>query len=111
MALRGFNTSSDTITLKGNHILCSRCKRPDGSWGFSELDLNDCLGNNNGKFVWGGGSFADSAAQVHLALEGADARPMLHAQLNDRHGSVQSASVNLAECIQNEAGGLEYMHC
>lgn len=64
-----------------------------------------------GKFVWGGDSFADSAQQVHLALEGGEGKPMLHAQLNDRHGSVQSASVNLGECIQNEAGGLEYMAC
>lgn len=53
----------------------------------------------------------DSASQVNLALEGGEGRPMLHAQLNDWHGSVQSASVNLGECIQNEAGGLEYMHC
>lgn len=64
-----------------------------------------------GKFVWGGESFVDSASQVHLALEVGEGRPMLHAQLNDWHGSVQSASVNLGECIQNEAGGLEYMHC
>lgn len=35
--------------------------------------------------------------------------PFLHAQLNDRHGSVQSASVDLGECIQNEAGKLEYL--
>ncbi|KAH2909303.1 hypothetical protein KXW25_004166 [Aspergillus fumigatus] len=111
MSLRGFHTTCDTIVLKDKHILSSRCKRPDGTYSFSEIDLNDCLGNNNGKFVWGGESFADSASQVHLALEWGEGRPMLHAQLNDWHGSVQSASVNLGECIQNEAGGLEYMHC
>lgn len=46
-----------------------------------------------GKFVWGGSNFAHSAAQIHLSLEGKDGTPWLHAQLNDRHGSTQSASV------------------
>jgi hypothetical protein len=64
-----------------------------------------------GKFVWGGDNFADSASQVHLSIEGEAGVPYLHAQLNDRHGSVQSASVNLGECIRNEVGELEYMAC
>jgi hypothetical protein len=51
MSLRGFHTTSDTIVLKDKHILSSRCKRPDGSYSFSEIDLNDCLGNNNGKLL------------------------------------------------------------
>lgn len=64
-----------------------------------------------GKLVWGGDNFADSASQIHLSIEGESGVPYLHAQLNDRHGSVQSASVNLGECIRNEAGGLEYSAC
>jgi len=46
-----------------------------------------------GKFVWGGNNFAHSASQIHLSLEGQEGTPWLHAQLNDRHGTTQSASV------------------
>ncbi|KAJ5623971.1 cyanovirin-N family protein, partial [Penicillium lagena] len=87
-----FHTSSVNITLRNRHTLSCRCERPDGSWSYSRLDLNECLGNNNGEFVWGGHNFAHSASQIHLSLEGKDGTPWLHAQLDDRHGSTQSAS-------------------
>lgn len=64
---------------------------------------------NQGKFIWGRTSFAESASQIHLSLEGNEGIPFLHAQLNDRHGSQQSASINLTERIQNENGQLSYL--
>lgn len=54
-----------------------------------------------GKLVWGGGNFAHSASQIHLSLEGKEGTPWLHAQLNDRHGSVQSASVSGVPAVEN----------
>ncbi|RMJ23520.1 CVNH domain-containing protein [Aspergillus sp. HF37] len=107
----GFQNSSTGITLQNRHTLRCQCAKPDGTFENSQIDLNECLGNNNGKFVWGGDNFADSASQIHLSIEGEAGVPYLHAQLNDRHGSVQSASVNLGECIRNEVGELEYMAC
>ncbi|RJE26799.1 CVNH domain protein [Aspergillus sclerotialis] len=106
-----FQNSSTSITLRNNHFLHCFCQKPDGSYECSQIDLNDCLGNNNGKFVWGGDNFANNASQIHLSIEGEAGVPYLHAQLNDRKGSVQSASVNLGECIRNEAGALEYGAC
>lgn len=44
----GFQTSSNNITLQDKHYLRSQCMKPDGTWESSRIDLNDCLGNNNG---------------------------------------------------------------
>ncbi|KAI9925520.1 hypothetical protein ASPWEDRAFT_173194 [Aspergillus wentii DTO 134E9] len=103
-----FHKSSQNITLKDNHILTGNCRTRKNAWLYSEIDLNKYLGNVNGKFHWGDNSFTKSASQVHLALEGGEGRPMLHAQLNDRHGGVQSASVDLGESIRNEGGELVF---
>ncbi|BDD57751.1 hypothetical protein MAP00_003095 [Monascus purpureus] len=107
--MSSLHTSTVDITLQHRHLLTCQCRKPDGTWCSSTLDLNDCLGNNNGKFIWGRTSFAESASQIHLSLEGNEGIPFLHAQLNDRHGSQQSASINLMERIRNENGQLSYL--
>jgi hypothetical protein len=45
-----FHTNSININLRNRHTLSCRCQRPNGSWGYSQLDLNRCLGNNNGMY-------------------------------------------------------------
>ncbi|OJJ42866.1 hypothetical protein ASPZODRAFT_137010 [Penicilliopsis zonata CBS 506.65] len=106
-----FYKSADRIILEDNHILSCRCRDKDGQMKYARFDLNTCIGNNNGRFHWNGHDFTSSASQIHLTLEGNDRAPILHAQLNDRHGSQQSASLNLGDCLKNVNGKLEYMEC
>jgi len=46
-----FSESSKDITLKNNNILCAQCRKLDGSWKYSECDLNCIIGNKFGKLV------------------------------------------------------------
>jgi hypothetical protein len=41
-------TSRD-VSLADGHVLEATCRKKDGSWVNSSLDLNTCVGNNNGK--------------------------------------------------------------
>ncbi|KAJ5892090.1 uncharacterized protein N7473_008318, partial [Penicillium subrubescens] len=87
-----FHTNSININLRNRHTLSCHCQRPNGSWSYSQLDLNRCLGNNNGDLIWGGDSFAHSATEIRISLEGPDKAPWLHAELNDHDGTHQCAS-------------------
>lgn len=44
-----FSDSSQHIELKHGHILKAKCKNSRGDWVDSEIDLNSCIGNLNGK--------------------------------------------------------------
>lgn len=46
----GFQNFSMDIYLQNQHSLHCQCKKLDGSYGHSQIDLNDCLGNSNGIF-------------------------------------------------------------
>jgi hypothetical protein len=77
--------------------------------------------------IWGGDSFAHSATEIRISLEGPDKAPWLHAELNDHDGTYQCASVsvncvyegrsliqvqvNLSECIHNHIGVLTFKPC
>lgn len=44
-----FHASAENIRVDDGHILRASVNGQD-----AELDLNSCLGNNNGRFEWGG---------------------------------------------------------
>lgn len=48
--MSSLHTSTVDITLQHRHLLTCQCRKPDGTWCSSTLDLNDCLGNNNGLY-------------------------------------------------------------
>jgi hypothetical protein len=50
-----FHHSAQNITIEDGHILKAELANMDGEWVEAEFDLNDCIGNNNGAFEWGGG--------------------------------------------------------
>jgi hypothetical protein len=43
-----FHYSAENIRVDDNHMLRARLQRADGEWNDSELDLNNCIGNDNG---------------------------------------------------------------
>jgi len=66
------------------------------------LDLNSCLGNNDGNFEWDGQQFSLTANNISLSIE--NGQPILKAELRDQNNSPVSASINLAERIENQDG-------
>ncbi|EUC27741.1 hypothetical protein COCVIDRAFT_99346 [Bipolaris victoriae FI3] len=103
-----FYHSAEDIRIDDGHILRARLRTADGEWNDSEIDLNTCIGNDNGHFVWDGQGFADSADNAHFALEGADNVPVLRATLRDVDGNEETRDINLGERITNEDGHFRF---
>ncbi|KAL8370378.1 hypothetical protein RB595_000651 [Gaeumannomyces hyphopodioides] len=81
------------------------------------IDLNTCLGNNEGPFEWGVrvrasntyvAYFADAGQDVCVSLEGDDRVPVLRACLADSECNYHFRDVNLAERIGNNIGELYF---
>lgn len=102
-----FNTSSSNIRVDDGHILRATLRNGNGDEVESELDLNSCLGNNNGRFEWGGRDFSGSAENITFTVEGDAQVPILRARLQGSNDSSDS-DVNLAERIGNDNGSLSF---
>ncbi|KAJ5788988.1 uncharacterized protein N7518_005999 [Penicillium psychrosexuale] len=107
----GFHKSSNGINVKDKHILTAYCQKPGGETTYSELDLDGFIGVNKGRLAWGAHDFSKCARDVELKLEGPENNPILHAKFDDGQGNVQESEVNLADCIKNIDGRLNYMEC
>jgi hypothetical protein len=51
LSTMSFNGSAQDIRVEDNHILRARLSKGDGEWVDAELDLNNCIGNNNGRLI------------------------------------------------------------
>jgi hypothetical protein len=106
--MRGnFSSSSQQISIDGDHDLIARCRAVDGSEKMSALSLNKVLGNDNGRFVWvdDGGNFGASARNVRLVDNGR----ILEAELKNIGGEWQWSRVWLDERIGNNNGDLMFV--
>lgn len=128
--MSSFNISSQNIGLRDDCILYAECETADGDWVSSELNLNTCLGNNDGipppppseysevhvtnlniepgSFQWGGVNFAETASSISFSIEGGANQPILRAVLKSADQEPVEADVNLAERIQNIDGVLSF---
>ncbi|KAK4545015.1 hypothetical protein LTR36_003566 [Oleoguttula mirabilis] len=99
-----FHASSRDIRLEGPRCtLVAECADTQGHFRSSNLDLNDCFTNSNGRLCWArGGNFASSARHIRLA----DGGNALEAELGDGRGGWQYNKVWLNERITNEDGRL-----
>jgi hypothetical protein len=61
-----------------------------------------------GHFNWDGQNFTQSARNITFSVEGPDAQPLLHAELQNRAGDYVPNDINLAEHIGNENGQLVF---
>ncbi|GKZ68075.1 hypothetical protein AnigIFM60653_006903 [Aspergillus niger] len=102
-----FRTAED-IRVEDGHILIARVANEEGEMVESTLDLNSCIGNEEGRFLWGGNDFAGSAEDISFAIEGEDNVPVLRARLQNSEGEAFDADVNLGEHVTNNNGTLEY---
>ncbi|CAI6336430.1 unnamed protein product [Periconia digitata] len=80
----------------------------DGDWCDAEFNLNDVLGNDEGRIHWDGVNFADSVENVEFHIEGGGEVPVLRCFCRDSEGEEFARDVNLAERIQNENGRFIY---
>ncbi|RDW79118.1 CVNH domain-containing protein [Aspergillus mulundensis] len=90
--------------------LVGDCEDQRGGWHHSRLRLDSCLGDNEGRFEWGGNEFTEHATNIRFnPEEGASRVPVLRADLRDSSGKYQrNKDVNLAERINNRDGNLEF---
>ncbi|KAK3293788.1 CVNH domain-containing protein [Chaetomium fimeti] len=103
-----FHLSAEDTRVDDGHMLRARLRNEEGEMVDAELDLNDCVGNNDGSFEWGGVNFAESSDGISFELEGDDAVPILRATLANMEGESIDADLNLGERIHNVDGHFEF---
>jgi len=87
-------------------MLVAECINANGHRHRSELDLNSCFANTNGRLCWvKGGNFAASSKNIQLVDNG----QALEAELGDGRGGWQPNKVYLNERITNDDGRLEML--
>ena len=94
-----FSRSSSNIYLSGN-TLCAVCKDSQGNDHNSSINLNNLIGNIEGKLTWGESNFAASSSNISLSGS------TLSAQCKDSNGNVHNSSINLDNYISNIEGTL-----
>jgi hypothetical protein len=99
-----FHITGSDFRLEGKHILKGNLCDLDGIESPAEVNLDHCIGNNNGRFDWGSKGFSNSAEDVRFSIEGGSNQPVLRAKLRKEDGSLVDADVNLAERILNQNG-------
>ncbi|KAM0278278.1 hypothetical protein ACHAQH_005291 [Verticillium albo-atrum] len=103
-----FHESAQGITVEDGHMLRAELANVEGEFVEAEFDLNDCIGNSNGSFEWGGGGFANSAEDISFELEGDHGVPILRARLYNVEGEAVDADINLAERLHNNDGAFSF---
>ncbi|KAH7283029.1 hypothetical protein KP509_35G057700 [Ceratopteris richardii] len=98
-----FASSCKRMRLKGS-VLRAVCKDAKGRYDWTSIDLNDSIGNDNGKLACHYYSFKDSCED--LALEDGHT---LTASCEGEDGIYHETSVDLNSCLDNEDG--ELMPC
>lgn len=102
-----FNASAQNIRIEGNNLVAT-VSNDAGHQADASLDLNAIIGNDDGRFSWGGADFVSSAENITLSIEGDAGVPILRAQLKNIAGDLVDADLNLAERIANDNGQLVF---
>lgn len=97
-----FYNSCRDVELNGS-TLSAQCQSKEGYWGYSEIDLNDYIGNREGYFDTRTDRFYETATDVYL--EGS----VLHADMKDSYGYYQGdQTIDLNLFITNDDGQLKF---
>ncbi|KAK0113525.1 hypothetical protein ONS95_013779 [Cadophora gregata] len=103
-----FHISAQDVRVEDNHILKASIPNVDGELVEAELDLNSCLGNNDGSFAWEGQGYADSGENFSFEFEGDDGLPILRGELRNIEGEGIPGDINISERISNQNGQLVF---
>ncbi|KAJ5181586.1 hypothetical protein N7449_011733 [Penicillium cf. viridicatum] len=93
----------------GCTFLCAICNNEEGSGLADNIPLDECIGNENGHFSWGGRNFSHNARNITLA-RGPDKTPILHSDLRNSSGDFVHSEIDLATHIANIDGKLVYLY-
>ncbi|OHF00959.1 CVNH domain-containing protein [Colletotrichum orchidophilum] len=104
--MSNFHLSAQDTRVDDGHILRARLQNGNGDFVDAEINLNDFLGNDDGRFQWGGQGFAQSAEDIRFDLEGD--QPILRARLFNIGGEAIDADVNLCERLSNNDGHFHF---
>eukprot|EP01099_Mayorella_cantabrigiensis_P004022 TRINITY_DN3018_c0_g1_i1.p1 TRINITY_DN3018_c0_g1~~TRINITY_DN3018_c0_g1_i1.p1 ORF type:complete len:117 (+),score=3.08 TRINITY_DN3018_c0_g1_i1:51-353(+) len=97
-----FSRSSNNIRLNGS-ILSASCRNKKGGYHESCLDLDEYIGNKQGRIVWAGRNFSRSSEEIVLKFD-----HMLECKARDSNGKFHLNSIDLDERIGNVDGVLKY---
>ncbi|KAJ4255833.1 hypothetical protein NW757_004456 [Fusarium falciforme] len=100
-----FHSAAKEIELIQGHFLRAYISW-DGDWRQVTLDLDQYIGNSEGRLVWGGKDFMSSSTKVELARDIYGWCPRLYATSMDSRGQALRSALNLAQCIGIENGAL-----
>ena len=90
------------VVLDGS-ILGAYCRKIDGSFQWSTIDLNKIITNFHGCLHWGGGDFAVSAEDIRLEYGS-----ILVASLRTVDGRFRQSALDLYQHIGNADGQLVF---
>ncbi|KAH7923041.1 Cyanovirin-N [Leucogyrophana mollusca] len=100
LATGDFSRSCPDYSVRGA-ILYAVCRRVDGSQVTTQLDLDHCLENGNGKLVCRqNGAYASSCSACSFS------GTTLSCQCRDEESHPQYTSIDLDQCVGNSNGNL-----
>ncbi|CUS12783.1 unnamed protein product [Tuber aestivum] len=106
-----FYASSEGIRITQENRrtwLVGRARRTDGSWKDVKFDLDNVVGNADGRLTWGGQGFTETSSNVRFNFEGGGNVPVLRARLRNAAGGEQESDLNLGERLTNVNGDLVF---
>ncbi|CAE6498871.1 unnamed protein product [Rhizoctonia solani] len=99
----------ESIQLADGRYLVSSLQDSEGNLHESSIDLNEFIGNIDGKFQWGKIAFLESAKNIWLDTAHAPALILLKAELQKEDEDYVEDGINLNEFIQNVEGQFQYI--
>ncbi|KAF9908002.1 hypothetical protein EC991_010350 [Linnemannia zychae] len=99
------DTCTNLSLAADKHTLTASCISLDGSSKESSIDLNEFIGNDNGRFKWASRDFINDDSVIHPLRD----VTFLEGFLKDGIGFVHPATLDLAENIRNVDGTLTYI--
>jgi len=103
-----FQHSAENIRVDDGHILRASLRNGNGDLQDAEIDLNNHIGCVDGRFVWDGQNFSQSAENVQFNIEAGGQAAVLRASLSDSQGNREARDINLGERISNNNGSFAY---
>ena len=123
-----FHSTASDIEIVDGHVLKADLTNADGEEQEATIDLDEIIGNNNGKldllglvsdfqlsnmaageFYWEGENFSHCASDMELDFDNDDGLPILRAKLNNVDGEEIDNVINLAERIGNNDGFFQFV--
>ncbi|CAE6450292.1 hypothetical protein ACGC1H_000189 [Rhizoctonia solani] len=100
-----------TIQLADGHYLVAEVQDSEGNWHQSSIDLNEFIGNIDGKLTWGENNFSESTQNIWLDTSYAPSLVLLKGEGMKEGDEAYAAedSINLNEFISNNEGRLVYI--